>query len=328
MNKKRLGKVCAWLLAGILTAECFPASFVGLADGKNGSAEKQAEAAQIMTVQTEQSREQGSEQVSSMKNRGLEAEERSRLLPTEEEMKQWQEDGSLEKRQAFMESIGMQSASLKELSQEAVSSLGLDEDYPTVWTEGMPTTGNVKSLVFLVDFPDMPNDGTTPEDVEAMLFSGEDTESPEYPYESLSAYYKRSSYGKLNISGDVYGWLTMAHEREYYNGEDAEAGRQEMIQEILNAYDDEIDFSQYDSDKDGMVDSIYIYYAGGTTGWGEQWWSYVVTSPEAWEFADGIKLKKYCFFGDMSTATAIHETGHLLHIFRILSSGILSEKGQ
>lgn len=234
------------------------------------------------------------------------------VVPTQEELLQWKEDGTLQKKIDFMKSLGMYKASLKNFAEEAIDTIDLDEGHPTIWTGGMPTTGDVKSLVFLVDFPDMPNDGTSPEDVKNMLFSEEDTESPEYPYESLSAYYKRSSYGKLNISGEVYGWLTMKNNREHYNGEDSEQGRQEIIQEILEAYDNQIDFSKYDSDQDGLVDSIYIYYAGGTESWGTQWWSYVVANQDAHNFADGMKIKQYCFFGDMSKITAIHETGHLL----------------
>ena len=253
--------------------------------------------------------------VDSMKNVELKnniKQNSSSVLPTQEELQQWKEDGTLQERIDFMKSLGMYKASLRDFSKDVIDTIELDKDYPKNWTEGMPTTGNVKSLVFLIDFPDMKNDGTTPEDVETMLFSEEDKEASDYPYESLRAYYQRSSYGKLNISGEVYGWLRMKHNREYYNGEDAEASRQEIIKEILEAYDDQIDFSKYDSDQDGMVDSIYIYYAGGTEEWGTQWWSYVVTNSIQGEFADGMKVKKYCFFGDMSKVTAIHETGHLL----------------
>ncbi len=47
----------------------------------------------------------------------------------------------------------------------------------------------------------------------------------------------------------------------YYGGNnDARAG--EMILEAVQAFDDEIDYSQYDLDNNGNIDNVFVIYAG------------------------------------------------------------------
>lgn len=232
------------------------------------------------------------------------------LVPTEEEMKTWESDGTLQQRKDFMEEIE------KGYTAENIiarwNQKNLLSNSPEVWQGGMPTEGDVKALVFMVEFQDMKNtdDTMTPDHVQNLLFSGQNPEGLYYPYESLTAYYQRSSYGKLNISGDVYGWYTLAEDRSAY--ENDWEGREKLIKELLDAYDEQIDFSDYDSDGDGNVDALYIYYAGGDTGYGTQWWSYMAKANTDITY-DGSSIYSYVFFADLyNCITIIHETGHLL----------------
>lgn len=232
------------------------------------------------------------------------------LVPTEEEMKTWESDGTLQQRKDFMEEIE------KGYTAENIiarwNQKNLLSNSPEVWQGGMPTEGDVKALVFMVEFQDMKNtdDTMTPDHVQNLLFSGQNPEGLYYPYESLTAYYQRSSYGKLNISGDVYGWYTLAEDRSAY--ENDWEGREKLIKELLDAYDEQIDFSDYDSDGDGNVDALYIYYAGGDTGYGTQWWSYMTKVNTDISY-DGSDICGYVFFNDLyNCVTVIHETGHLL----------------
>lgn len=96
-----------------------------------------------------------------------------------------------------------------------------------------------------------------------------------------------------------------------------------MIKELLEYYDETIDFSQYDGDGNGSIDNIYINFVGGDTGWGSQWWSYTTKwyYNEAME-VDGVCVDGYVWLHEslytedyqntVYTMTAIHETGHCL----------------
>ncbi|MCK7485831.1 MAG: hypothetical protein MZU97_10010 [Bacillus subtilis] len=79
---------------------------------------------------------------------------------------------------------------------------------------GMPATGNVKVLVFAVDFPDYPaaTRGVTIADIQ-QAFNGS---SSSMAFESLQSYYDKSSYGKLHISADVYGYYRAPQNSDYY----------------------------------------------------------------------------------------------------------------
>lgn len=238
------------------------------------------------------------------------------LTPTDAELQQWQEDNTFETRMQFMQSLN---------SADTLTSLEDSIDIPQINTgttttktvddlssfkNAMPSTGEVKSLVFLVQFPDCKNtDSTiTSESVKEEFFG--QGEEKNFPIESLSNYFGRASYNQLDISGDVYGWYDLQNDKQYYKN--AASGRDELIKEVMSSYDSQIDFSQYDLDGDGYVDSIYFIYAGEHNEWGEFYWSYKANVSE--EIAcDNTKLNGYVFqFTEQYRATAIHETGHLM----------------
>lgn len=59
-------------------------------------------------------------------------------------------------------------------------------------------------LTVMVEFADNKfNDNITETYIKDLMYGEEDENSRAYPFESVSAYYDRSSYGELNISGDV-----------------------------------------------------------------------------------------------------------------------------
>ena len=91
------------------------------------------------------------------------------------------------------------------------AALGLTAPAPPLARRGMPTTGDVKVLALLIEFADYrhSNEAST---IAAKLF-GEGVDPGQYPYESLHDYYQRSSYGQLDIQGDVLGWYRTAYDR-------------------------------------------------------------------------------------------------------------------
>ena len=110
--------------------------------------------------------------------------------------------------------------------------LGLDAPLPAppaAW-RGMPTKGTVKVLALLIRFSDYASKvGAAAH--QAMLFGGGDPAAE--PYESLHDYYVRSSYGQLDIQGDVLGWYNTGQPRSAVV--ESRAGREALIKKALDS---------------------------------------------------------------------------------------------
>jgi len=204
-------------------------------------------------------------------------------------------------------------------------------------TVGIPAIGDVRILVFVVDFPDklISNTAQVLANTE-LAFNGE---SQDLTYESLSSYYLKSSYNQLNITADIYGVYTTslnASDYEIANDEfyatdpitgeylypNATHPDSDIIFEVLSYYDDVIDYSDYDSNNDGFIDGIYIMYnheisyvSGSDLWWAYQYYYYYYDS------FDGVAPNYYVWAGidffnegdeGINAKTIIHETGHML----------------
>ena len=192
---------------------------------------------------------------------------------------------------------------------------------------GMPSTGNSKALVIPVEFIDYKASSNMKTDLEKAFF-GKDNETG---WESLSSYYYKSSYGKLNIEGKVLDVYNTGNTSKYYNskyerGQDADYM---IIKQALEYYDNEIDYSEYDSNNDGYIDALYIVYTTPIDYDSDtsMWWAYTYEYfTDDYEFYDGVEADYYCFLGydflfetptsgkniSLNTETIIHETGHIL----------------
>ena len=120
-------------------------------------------------------------------------------------------------------------------------------------------------LVILVEFSDLPF--TTCEDPKAAF----DAQLNEPGYSmfggtgSARDYYVENSNGVFDPHFDVYGPVTLPNDKYYYGGNDRFGDDLNVPQAIIDGcklLDDEIDFTQYDSDGDGTVDMVFMYYAG------------------------------------------------------------------
>ena len=208
-------------------------------------------------------------------------------------------------------------------------------------TLGLPSIGNPKVLVIPVSFTDSPAPTNMKQTLEKAFFG---TRS-DTGWESLQSYYYKSSYGKLNIGGTVLEPYNTGKSVSYYNtkqkqyikdldayynyqtDEFPDGVEYEILSNALKYYDSKIDYSDYDYDNDGLIDSIYLIY---TTDYDEDeeslWWAFTqeyLTSD--YEYYDNVEADFYCFssyqfFFDelygkkvtLNCETIIHETGHLL----------------
>ncbi len=203
---------------------------------------------------------------------------------------------------------------------------------------GCPTTGKVNVLVVPVDFKN--NEKSQP-DLKALdlaLNGGEGEENLTYGM-SVSTYFNKSSYGKLELIFDIMGggtkWYTTANSSDYYISQDISAGDDsttdvDIFEEIMSSYGNEVDCSKYDSDNNEMIDAVMIIPNidisteddASILQWAYRYWSFSETK------FDGVYLNDYLWCpydflfetdsgydnGDTPTNnyTLIHEFGHIL----------------
>lgn len=261
----------------------------------------------------------------------------SPCLPSESELQAYAEDGTLDQRLAYQESLGNEEydAGLIESarSREAAATSGASAYSQTVpgnWESGMGSVGEAHVLALHVTFPDDEGEPAAqfPEgdDVEALQsLIGPVTEGFEstasgctgnegyYPYESLHEYYYRSSYGKLSVDGVALEYEAL-HPASHYDN-----GLEELYIEALAQLDDELDYSKFDGNGDGRIDALYVHFACENPQWGTAWWSNEQTckSEGAAVLRDGVRLWNAVSLHNASNTeygvrTAIHETGHVL----------------
>ena len=126
-----------------------------------------------------------------------------------------------------------------------------------------PARGAVQVLVILANFSNTtPSYGVS--DFEQLFFGDGDTVN------SVRNYYQKVSYGQLDITGEVIGWCPLSRTREYYGnnmyGRNADRYPRNLYKLTEEAIDwaesQGVDFSKYDNNGDGWVDSLVIIHQG------------------------------------------------------------------
>jgi len=122
-------------------------------------------------------------------------------------------------------------------------------------------------LVILVDFEDMPADGSsgvygTPELFDSLLFSYGINSTG-----SMTEYYEENSYGQVTVVGDIAGWYRLPELYSYYVDGQRGFGEypqnaQRLAEDACVAADPDVDFSKYDLNGDGWEDGIFVVHAG------------------------------------------------------------------
>lgn len=128
----------------------------------------------------------------------------------------------------------------------------------------LPSQNNANLVVFYVDFPDCKYSyEASAELISQSAFGEADTSSPYYPYESMHAFYERSSKGTMNLGGQVFRYTTKENQAAY------DTNKVKLAEECYDAFKDSVDFSQFDGDSDGMIDATLftVPTAAGDTDW-------------------------------------------------------------
>lgn len=123
--------------------------------------------------------------------------------------------------------------------------------------------GEMHSVVILVEFSDK---GFTLEDPKDFFtrWCNEEGFNDNGATGSVRDYFIDQSLGQFKPTFDVYGPVKLSKRASYYgtNSPYSDALAHEMIIDACEELDDEIDFSLYDFDNDGIVDNVYVIYAG------------------------------------------------------------------
>lgn len=187
-----------------------------------------------------------------------------------------------------------------------------------------PSTGNVRLLVVPISLKTKHTYSFTSsvfESLKETVFTDTDL--------SLSAYYKRASYGKLNITGEVVGKLGQVYEANYSEDyfaytESTEKTKFNTLYSIMNSALNwakntyKINLSDYDLDGDGYIDSVHFLFDGSDQdGWNNNaLWPHMSFTGGKAGTKDSPKVNVYSasnlgHFENGDSITMIHEQGHI-----------------
>ena len=183
-------------------------------------------------------------------------------------------------------------------------------------TASYPLTGSPKSLVILVNFTDLKFKYTQQNFQDMLAKSGYSDNSA---VGSCRDYFIACSDSIFQPQFDCYGPVELSHKMEYYDSH-----TREMIVEACSRLDDQgINLTQYDTDNDGKLDNVFVYYAGHNEAEGgpaNSIWphrSVVITGERVqgkliYDYACTSELRGSAGSTMCGIGTFCHEFGHVL----------------
>lgn len=203
-----------------------------------------------------------------------------------------------------------------------------------------PRVGSPRSLVILVNFSDLSYVTATPQTAFTNLLN-----QPGYNLNggtgSAKDYFTANSMGKFTPQFDVFGPVTLPQPMAFYGANDANGQDLNPVQMVVDACtaanNAGLDFTQYDVDNDGIVDNVFVYYAGhneaehapAQTIWPHRWGIYPTSMYNGGNYSgtvasvtfDGKRIEDYACTSELrgSSGTSMagigtftHEFGHVL----------------
>lgn len=133
----------------------------------------------------------------------------------------------------------------------------------------LPSLGKHKIPVILVEFSDVEFSVENPKATFDKYLNGKELFNKETDpemgqnYASVAKYFKDMSFGKFEPEFEVYGPVNLGKPLATYGaGYSSQENMGLLLTDACTAVDNEVDFTQYDSNDDGNIDLIYIIYAG------------------------------------------------------------------
>ncbi len=158
-----------------------------------------------------------------------------------------------------------------------------------------PTLGNPRGLVILVEYADVEFEYGDFDYFNRML--NQEGFSDFGSLGSARDWFIDNSNSKFIPDFDVYGPVKLPNVRSFYGENDMygnDAHPYDMVIDACTLLDEEIDFTNYDVDGDGLIDNVFLFYAGigeHDSGVKDAVW------PHSWDLAISIPDKEYTFDG-------------------------------
>lgn len=195
---------------------------------------------------------------------------------------------------------------------------------PGLFSSTFPTTGEQRGIAILVEFADKKFTIDDPKDYFGRMLN-EEGFSDYGATGSARDYYIQNSCGMFSPSFDVYGPVTLANNYKYYGqndswGNDLRPGQ--MVAEACQLVDDDVDFTQYDRNGDGLIDNVYVFYAGygeadgggANTIWPHSW-ELSSAVPGNTYFFDDLRLEHYACSNELQRGNTPDGIGAFVHEF-------------
>ncbi|MDD4993071.1 MAG: M6 family metalloprotease domain-containing protein [Paludibacter sp.] len=199
--------------------------------------------------------------------------------------------------------------------------------FKTIGQKTYPLIGSPKSIVILVNFSDLsfvtPNTKTS---FTSLL--NQNGYSANGGTGSANNYFKDNSMGVFSPEFDVVGPYNLPGTMASYGANDANGNdvspQQMVIDACAAASAAGVDFSQYDTDKNGVVDNVFIYYAGyneaeggpANSVWPHRWslnnYSTKFSGVSIFGYACTSELRGSSGSNMCGIGTFCHEFGHVL----------------
>lgn len=172
-------------------------------------------------------------------------------------------------------------------------------------SDTLPTEGDVRIVVIPIEFTDYPHTESKAQLTDKLFGPAQ---------RSITEFFKSSSYGKLNITGQVLDWYSAPMRKDDVFSEES------LIKSAIKYHDQKgIDFSQFDNRNNGKIDYVVIIWTGPEQGWGDFWWGKYYGGFDPTFSVDGKTIGSFSWQplvssheSEFSTDTVIHETGHAL----------------
>lgn len=146
-----------------------------------------------------------------------------------------------------------------------------DQIGPVFNINAIQTTGNLKNLIVLMKFSDHTSRPSFAKEHYDVVANSLTTNATYAPTGSLKTYYLHQSFNQMVITSVVTDWVTVPYTEAFaadgcsslcYNSGGSQSNLHIAITDALNQLDSTIDFTQFDSDSNGIIDLLTIIHSG------------------------------------------------------------------
>lgn len=189
-----------------------------------------------------------------------------------------------------------------------------------------PNSGSPKGLIILVQYTDVKFNTSYDAGDYFRRMVKEKGFSDYGATGSVLDWFTDASMGQFTPQFDVYGPVTLPNKRAYYGANDSSGDDQhpeEMVVDGCKLLDSQVNFKDYDTDGDGYVDNVFVFYAGAgeasggsaDTVWPHQW---SVSAAGKNLYLDGVYIDRYACSNEWDGSkpdgigTFVHEFSHVM----------------